>query len=86
MNQMKNNENLGNFQAFPNRKNKTEIINNIWLHRKFTLDKLYLDMKWLLRSQKPLNQKFAIWQRKYDMFVLKMIDQDITINKLVKNY
>jgi len=64
---------------------KHEKINNIWLHRKFILDKLYLDMKWLLRSQKPLNQKFAIWQRKYDAFVLNMVNQDITINKLVKN-
>lgn len=59
-------------------------IDEIWFERKCTLDKLYYDIKWLIKSKKPLTQKCAIWQTTFDNFVLKSFDQDKRIRNLVK--
>lgn len=61
-----------------------KTIDNIWFERKNTLDKLYFDIKWILNSNMPLKRKHAIWQAKFDKFVLTSFDQDKQIRKLCK--
>jgi len=59
-------------------------IDYIWIERKVTFDKLFFDIKWLINSDMPRTRKHAIWQAKFDKFVLTSFEQDKRIRKLLE--
>jgi hypothetical protein len=60
-----------------------KTIDEIWIKRKITLDKLFYETKWLICSKKPLPQKMAIWQSMFDTFVITSFEQDSIIRSLI---
>ena len=61
-----------------------KTIDKIWREKKFTLDKLYLDVKWLISMDMPDGRKHAIWHYKFDKFVLMSFDQDKRIREIIE--
>ncbi|MFH1682745.1 MAG: hypothetical protein ABIA37_03025 [Candidatus Woesearchaeota archaeon] len=63
---------------------KIEIVNNVWMERFLLLNEFYVQGRILLKINRPMNQKLAIWRKKFDEFVLTLADQDLTIRKLIE--
>jgi hypothetical protein len=57
-------------------------VNEIYLKRAKMLNQFDDDLKWLLRSQKPIHQKMAIYKKKYDNIVVNLFLDDVEIRQV----
>jgi len=56
-------------------------LDKVWLERKELLDKLYDDMKALIKWRLPMYTKVMYWEAMFDRFVAQIIKQDRKIDK-----
>ena len=58
-----------------------EILDKIWVERKEALDRLYEDVKGLLKWRIPMYHKVMYWEKIYDVYLSKILNQDKRIDK-----
>jgi len=56
-------------------------LEKVWIERKDALDQLYEDVKCLIKWRIPMYHKIMYWEKVYDVFLSKIINQDRKIDK-----